>query len=231
LLPSENIAAVLEAAGIGVWEVDLLSRQVACSAGCKQLFGLPLTRPLELDNLRACVHPTDRDALFTRLRQAISPTGNGYVTVEHRVLLPDGQTRWVHSTGLARFGASGGGAILFQGTTQEIVPCDDVHITTGKAPATDFDFFWLSPFPASCGLPSRTGPSRTSTSAGCSPPGKPPKKLFPGAGNAPSTPLTYRAALRTGSRRWPAASPTRSTTGLGSTTAATDSSWAAPSPC
>ncbi|WP_324680201.1 PAS domain-containing protein [Hymenobacter sp. GOD-10R] len=119
-LTPERVAAALEAADIGVWEIDLLRRHFTCSARCKQLFGLPTNKPVALEDIRGAWHPEDRTMVEQHLAQALDPSGSGRLALEHRLLLANGEVRWVLSTGLAVFDQARSRPIHFQGITKDI---------------------------------------------------------------------------------------------------------------
>jgi PAS domain S-box-containing protein len=119
-LPPERIEEALNAAGIGVWEMDLPGNRFSCSARCKHLFGLPEASPVTLDHILTAAHPADRQLLDDSLARALRPDTDGRLAVEHRVLMPDGQVRWVHSTGLALFDEHRTRPVRFQGITKDI---------------------------------------------------------------------------------------------------------------
>ncbi|RAK68263.1 PAS domain-containing protein [Hymenobacter edaphi] len=119
-LTPERIDAALNAAGIGVWEMDLPAHRFTCSARCKHLFGLLPDADVTLADVLGASHPDDRARVEQQLTQALDPSGTGRLTVEYRVLLPEGQVRWVRTTGLAVFDAARSQALRFQGITKDI---------------------------------------------------------------------------------------------------------------
>ncbi|UYZ61140.1 PAS domain-containing protein [Hymenobacter latericus] len=119
-LTPERIEAALDAAGIGVWEMDWTGRRFSCSSRCKHLFGLPAEAAVSLDDVLGAAHPEDRPVLEQQLQQALDPQGNGRLSVEHRVLLPGDEVRWVRTTGLAVFDEARTQPVRFQGITKDI---------------------------------------------------------------------------------------------------------------
>ena len=89
----ERIALATEAARIGVWEFDPVTKELWVSDKWRELFGFTPDEKVTHADFRARVHPEDlarRDALAA---QAIK-TGGRY-ELEFRVLLPDGTLRWI----------------------------------------------------------------------------------------------------------------------------------------
>lgn len=119
-LTPERIEAALDAAGIGVWELDVTGQHFTCSSRCKQVFGLPAEAAVTLADVVAATHPEDRAVLEQHLDQALDPRGTGRLSVEHRVLLPGSDIRWVRTTGLALFNEARTQPVRFQGITKDI---------------------------------------------------------------------------------------------------------------
>ncbi|MER3479520.1 MAG: hypothetical protein C4327_03290 [Meiothermus sp.] len=91
-----QISLAVEAAGIGLWEWDLASGKQRWSDEQTRLLGLEVgSAALEITHrtfLRA-VHPADRGRLRAKVRQVLEK-GDLYDD-EFRVVLPDGQERWL----------------------------------------------------------------------------------------------------------------------------------------
>ncbi|MGG5822420.1 PAS domain-containing protein [Falsiroseomonas sp. HW251] len=102
-----------EAAGIGVWERDLITGRATWSEQEYRLHGLDPAGPPPLpEELRAMIEPADRDKplLFERLRDAgiAGDEANATMTTEYRVRRrSDGALRWVHLVGRALPGPDG----------------------------------------------------------------------------------------------------------------------------
>lgn len=93
-----RISLALAYGNVGIWEQDLASDRVRCSAGVGAMFGFPKdTREVAAEALFDRIHPADRE------RFAITPHGvadehleRGF---EHRVIWPDGTVRWIYQRG------------------------------------------------------------------------------------------------------------------------------------
>jgi PAS domain S-box-containing protein len=85
---------VLQASGLGHWRYYYTSDRLECSVGVKVIFGLgPEDELTSFDQVQAYVHPDDRSLMDDSLEAALSD-GADYV-VEHRILSPSGEVRWV----------------------------------------------------------------------------------------------------------------------------------------
>ncbi|MCB1078635.1 MAG: PAS domain-containing protein, partial [Verrucomicrobiae bacterium] len=101
---SLNLAA--EAAEVGLWQVDLGRRQIEGAPRWRQLFGLPREGPISIEQVIERVHPDDRQDLRRAIEEA-AREGRSY-RVEHRVILPGGEERWIVSRGRADQASSEG---------------------------------------------------------------------------------------------------------------------------
>jgi len=138
-LTPERIEAALDAAGVGVWEIELPGRGFTCSTRCKGLFGLPLDAAVAFEHVLAATHPDDRQPLEQAVEASLDPKGNGRLALDHRVRLPGGQLRWVRSTGLTIFDERRTQALRFQGITKDI---SDTHAQAQiqQQHAAEFEF-------------------------------------------------------------------------------------------
>lgn len=112
-----NLNLTVDAANVGLWSVDLGERTVNATPKWRQLFGFPPKGPIDLEEVIARIHIDDR----APLRQAIEQSarqGKSYM-VEHRLLLPTGEERWVKSLGRSDE-ANGGGHLRNRGVSIDI---------------------------------------------------------------------------------------------------------------
>lgn len=102
----ERLQLALEAGRMGTWEWDLLTGALIWSAGMERLFGLaPGTFEGNLDDFQRRLHPDDREPVVRYLAEAAE--GRRDAHVEYRVVLPDGDMRWLESWGHLISGESG----------------------------------------------------------------------------------------------------------------------------
>ena len=115
-----NLAA--EAANLAMWEWDVVKDEVWMTDKGHALFGLARGSRLDEEALTARVHPEDRAARDSRSsrcsdqRRALETLGE-YAT-EYRVVLPDGQVRWITTRGRVEFG--GGKPLRMRGVWHNI---------------------------------------------------------------------------------------------------------------
>ena len=82
-----------QAAGLGVWELDLRSGEMTASALCKATFGRDPAAAFPYADLREAVHPGDRERVQAAFAQSILTGGD--TSIEYRVLRPDLTVGWV----------------------------------------------------------------------------------------------------------------------------------------
>ncbi|HEY1242021.1 MAG TPA: ATP-binding protein [Bryobacteraceae bacterium] len=94
----ERLRLAEEAAGFGLWDLDLDNDVVMLSEGAAALNGLARKAArVSGTDLGQLIHPDDRAANATALQDAIRD-GEAY-QVEFRVILPDGSQRWCRARG------------------------------------------------------------------------------------------------------------------------------------
>ena len=101
-----------EAAGVGVFNISDPAggdHDVAAtpewSDRAKAIFGLRPHDLLDRARFLGLVHPDDREDVVRLLRRPATPSGE--ISLEHRVVRPDGAVRWVAVRGRLRFEGSG----------------------------------------------------------------------------------------------------------------------------
>jgi signal transduction histidine kinase len=97
-----RMSLAAEAANLGVWVWDVVRDEIWMTDKGRALFGLAPNTRLDYASLIARVHPEDRGARDAATRRALE-TQEDYV-IEYRVLLPDGQVRWIGGRGRVEFG-------------------------------------------------------------------------------------------------------------------------------
>jgi PAS domain S-box-containing protein len=112
----QQIGLAASAAEAGMWTWDILRDQIWMSEKGRALFGIAPDTRLDYAALIASVHPEDRAARDAAIRRALE-TQDEYV-MEYRVLLPDGQVRWITGRGRVEFG--GGKPLRMRGVSLDI---------------------------------------------------------------------------------------------------------------
>ena len=109
-----NLAA--EAANLAMWEWDVVKDKVWMTDKGHALSGLARGSRLDEAALTARVHPEDRAVRDAAIRHALETLGE-YAT-EYRIVLPDGQVRWITARGRVEF--DGGKPLRMRGVWHDI---------------------------------------------------------------------------------------------------------------
>ena len=105
----ERLRFAAQAAGFGIYELNLATGQAYRSPEYKALFGLQTNDEFQLpaEQVPIYVHPDERALLRNVTRESRDPRGSGAKDVEYRVVLPDGAVRWLLVRGRTFFEGEG----------------------------------------------------------------------------------------------------------------------------
>jgi len=106
-----------EYGGIGSWEADLISGASIWSDSLFQLVKLPVSEKVTWDDFLALVHPDDKQKVIDATQRHL--THKEKYDVEYRVILADGEIRWMRSAGRAQF-LDNETSIKFIGIAQDV---------------------------------------------------------------------------------------------------------------
>lgn len=99
---AERIRFAVNVAGIGVWEVDILTNKVIWDDRCRALFGLANRTVLTYEEVVRYIHPDDANGVDAQVQAALRGENNGVYNATYRTLgAADGKLRWVNFTGTA----------------------------------------------------------------------------------------------------------------------------------
>lgn len=100
-----SLAMALKAGGLGTWTYHPGAEEMIASPSCKAVFGRPLDVPFTYAQFIASLHPGDLPGVTAALRATIED-GAPY-RVEHRILTPVGEQRWLSVQGEMQYRADG----------------------------------------------------------------------------------------------------------------------------
>jgi PAS domain S-box-containing protein len=106
----ERVRLAAQAAHLGVWELDTATNEIWMSDSARSLFQFDSEAHVTHAMLQDRVHPEDRALRDSVVKRAIE-TGGEFET-EYRVLLPDGNLRWISGRGRCVSGKHGKGTRL-----------------------------------------------------------------------------------------------------------------------
>ncbi|MGE5605985.1 MAG: EAL domain-containing protein [Bacteroidota bacterium] len=93
----ERYSLVVEAAGIGIWDWDSQTGRWFFSAECRRILEInPHSDQEFFREIQRRIHPEDLEAVIQSWK-AYHNVKTGHYEIEHRILLPNGEVRWVHA--------------------------------------------------------------------------------------------------------------------------------------
>ncbi|HVM01669.1 MAG TPA: EAL domain-containing protein, partial [Acidimicrobiales bacterium] len=113
----EQLAETQSLAGMGHWQWEVADGRLRWSAGMFAVFGVEDDAGPTFELLHRAVHPDDRERVERVVAEAME-AGRPF-SVEHRVVLPGGDLRWVQARGKVVLDA-GGAPVRFYGTAQDV---------------------------------------------------------------------------------------------------------------
>ena len=87
----------MEAAGIGLWDWDLLQNKQWWSDQCRVLFGVLPEEDVSYERAHASMHPHDRAEVHRLVTSSLRD--HTEYDAEYRVIWPDGSLHWLHAKG------------------------------------------------------------------------------------------------------------------------------------
>ena len=104
----ERLRLAVEATGIGVIDTHFSAsgadKVVEWTREARAAFGLADDVALCDEVIFDRIFPADRDLVRDAIAHSLDPGGDGLFKVEHRVVRPDGEIRWISSRGQTTFG-------------------------------------------------------------------------------------------------------------------------------
>jgi len=106
----QQLALAEEAAGLGIWDIEIATGLLRARPQFFRIMGLePTDQPVPIETTRRLRHPQDRDRVLLAMQDAAASGKEGY-QVEYRIIRPDGEIRWI--LGRGRFIRDPNGAIV-----------------------------------------------------------------------------------------------------------------------
>lgn len=118
----ERLKLAQQAAGIGTFDYDLRTGALRWDDRMRAIWGYGPDDTINMERLRAGIHPEDRVLQEQAMQRALDPEGDRSCVAEYRLSTEAGATgtneRWVHATGKAIF--EDGRPVRVVGTTVDI---------------------------------------------------------------------------------------------------------------
>jgi PAS domain S-box-containing protein len=101
----QRMELAASAAKLGMWLWDIPRNEIWLTDKGRALFGFGASEKLDFDRFRSVLHPEDRQSVLQAIENTLH-TGAEY-EAEYRVVLPDGQLRWISGRGQVEFNGDG----------------------------------------------------------------------------------------------------------------------------
>jgi PAS domain S-box-containing protein len=117
----DRVQLALNAAQLGSWQYDPLTRMVRGDARCQEIFDVAKSEEVIEEHLSP-VHPDDAEKLWAAIAASLDPVDPRRSATEFRLRRRNGDVRWVEILGLAYFQGAGRErrAVSMAGTAQDI---------------------------------------------------------------------------------------------------------------
>ena len=112
-----RMSLAVGAADLGLWVRDFTRKEIWASDKWRRLFDFAPSESLTFERVMKRVHPEDREAVERVLTEANA--GGGHYETDFRLLLPNGDVRWIASRGGVEFDAKGA-ALMARGVSRDI---------------------------------------------------------------------------------------------------------------
>jgi PAS domain S-box-containing protein len=96
---NERLALAVAATELGLWEWDARTGETFWSDRQKEIFGMPRDQSVSYDSWLSSLHPDDRGRVVPAVHALLDPASGGQLSLEHRIVQPDGAVRWILSRG------------------------------------------------------------------------------------------------------------------------------------
>ncbi|WP_230530133.1 sensor histidine kinase [Microvirga roseola] len=98
-LHTERLSLAVDATELGLWEWNAQTGETFWSERQKEIFGLSKDEPATYEFWLSSIHPEDRDLVVAAVSSMTDPKSGGQLNLEHRIVRPDGELRWIVSRG------------------------------------------------------------------------------------------------------------------------------------
>ena len=105
-----QLQIAVQAAGFGIWELDVASRALKWDQRMFEIYGLPPQNSITYETWRGCILPEDLSATEQQLHAAIA--SHTQLDAEYRILRPDGGVRYIRTIAYISAGDRGQAASL-----------------------------------------------------------------------------------------------------------------------
>ena len=95
-----------QAAEVGTWDWDIVTGHIEWSDQMFNLFRLdPLENTASFESWKSIIHPQDAEIASIRIDEALRQKTT--LNSDYRIVLPDGQIRWINAVGEGKYDEQG----------------------------------------------------------------------------------------------------------------------------
>ncbi|MBH0195600.1 MAG: PAS domain S-box protein [Nitrospira sp.] len=103
----ERLDLAVRTAQVGIFEHDHQADTLYWSPVLRSIYGVSADEPGLLQRYIELVHESDREKVFSAVKEAHDPAGNGQFHLEHRIVRPDGEVRHISLNSRTWFNGEG----------------------------------------------------------------------------------------------------------------------------
>jgi PAS domain S-box-containing protein len=108
----QRLNLAVEATGLGLWEMNLRTRELIWSEQNRYLHGLPPGAEVDANNSTRTIHLEDRPQVEDAFKRVQTKQAGGDFSADYRVVLPDGGVRWLRAYGRMTLDDGGPGRLV-----------------------------------------------------------------------------------------------------------------------
>lgn len=106
----QQMTLAASAAKLALWTWDIPGNQIWVTDEGLQMYGVPKETQVTVDRFLKTIHPEDREGLHHAMNESVN--GGGNFSRDYRVLLPDGQIRWISARAKVEFDEAGSPLVM-----------------------------------------------------------------------------------------------------------------------
>ena len=125
----QRMELAASAAELGMWMWDIARNEIWITDKGRALFGFAPSEKLDFDRFRNTVHPEDRESVLQAVKNSLR-TGEEY-RCQYRVVLPDGQLRWIAGRGHVEVNGNGQ-PVRMRGAALDITARKQAELETAR---------------------------------------------------------------------------------------------------
>ncbi|MFN7928575.1 MAG: PAS domain-containing protein [Blastocatellia bacterium] len=97
----ERLELAVAATQLGIWDVNLLTKEFYWSPRTREIHGLADDTPITAELVLSLIHPEDQQLWREATQSLLDPQNSGTLAFEHRFIKPNGTVRWAAVRGRA----------------------------------------------------------------------------------------------------------------------------------